>query len=212
MRLKEKFVTLNDNSRLYRMSKPILGLTGGIATGKSSVNKILKLRGLLTIDADLLVKEAYKKEAVIHEVLKVCPKAKISSGIDFTVLRAEVFQSSEIKAQIEKIIYAELPDLFIGEAAQQKQNFIIYDVPLLFERKLDVLVDQKICVYCKEEIQRERLSLRDKNSKDLINKMIKAQIPIDEKRNRSDFVIDNSLDFTHLESEVEKMLHYYFLA
>jgi dephospho-CoA kinase len=210
MRLKENFKVLKPATRLYKMQKPILGLTGGIATGKSSVSKILKQKGIFTIDADLLVKEAYKKESVIKDVLNICPNARAGNEIDFKILRSEVFQSKEVKLQIEKILYAELPALFVKHAMEQKQDFIIYDVPLLFERNLDVLVDQKICVYCKQEIQRQRLNLRDKNSNDLIDKIMNAQIPIEEKRSRSDYVIDNSLDLAHLENEVEKMIQYFF--
>ncbi len=210
MKLKKQFVTLTPDQRLYELKKPILGLTGGIASGKSTVSEMLNREGIQIISADHLVKVAYQKKEVQEKVAKLSPVSVSGSGIDFKILREQVFNNSVLKQEIEKVIYTELPALFVEASLKQTQSFIIYDVPLLFERNLHSLVDQKICVYCEPQEQRRRLAERDQNDLMLIEKMINSQMPLDEKKKQSDYVIDNSFERRHLESEVQKMLTYYF--
>lgn len=202
--LNHKFITKNTTSRLYNLSNPIIGLTGGIATGKSTASKILKDLGYFIIDADLLVKEIYKEEDTINFIKVNFPKCFIDGNIDFKLLREEFFSSPITKNQIENFIYKRMPFLFKEKAnLANSDEVIIYDVPLLFEKSLDKLVDQSLCVYASKNIQIQRLVARDNISIELAEKILAGQMSIEDKKLKSDWVIDNSSDLANLNDNIK---------
>jgi dephospho-CoA kinase len=206
MRLKDQYVKLEAKNRLYQLEKPIIGLTGGIATGKSSVTKILEAKGVKIIDADQLVKAIYATDEAREFIRMNFPDAW-DGEIDFKVLRELVFNNFEYKKRIEAFIYARLPDAFRKQIALIKdQDFYIYDVPLLFERGLDSSVDLKILIYAPRNIQLARLIDRDSSKENTAKKILDQQIDIEDKREKADFVIDNSGTLPELAAEVEKLL------
>ena len=192
MKLKSDYITLNQSSRLYNVEVPIIGLTGGIATGKSTVSNFLKEKGLALICADHLVKEVYKQEQTIKYISKEYPSAIKDNEINFKVLRELFFSDKEIQKNIENFIYQKLPQEFLKQVkAFNNHDFIIYDVPLLFEKELHHKVDTSIVVYASQELQVKRLISRDHITEELALEIISKQIPIDQKKRMSDFVIDN---------------------
>lgn len=191
------------------MPVPIVGLTGGVASGKSSVSALLKAAGLKIIDADALVKSIYQKEATINEVSKLVPNAVSNQIIDFKVLRESFFSNQELQAQIEKLIYSQMPQAFklaYENDVKGKQDFIIYDVPLLFEKDLAARVDVKVCVWCEPQMQIARLLKRDHITEDLAQKMLARQWDINLKRDQSDIVIDNSKSMDELANSTSLFL------
>lgn len=84
--------------------------------------------------------------------------------------------------------------------------FIVYDVPLLFEKKLNEVVDVAVCVYAPRETQIERIIARDKSSHQLASKIIDNQMDIEEKKKLSDFVINNTTELVDLKISVEQFL------
>lgn len=204
--LKRTYVRLTSKERLYQLEKPIIGLTGGIATGKSSVSKILGEKGFIVIDADALVKSIYETEEAKAFVKKEFPAAW-DGKINFTELRSIAFRDASAKKSLEDFIYARLPEVF--KQAVKKigtQDFIIYDVPLLFEKNLDKKVDQTIVVYAPRETQRARIVGRDGSSEEIIDRILEQQMDIEEKKKRADFIIDNSQGPRELNSGVEELL------
>ncbi len=199
---------LQVNDRLYHMPVPLVGLTGGIASGKSSVSRLLHDSGIKIIDADRLVKEIYQREDVIRDISKLAPTSVGDKGVDFKVLRQLFFSDSDLGARIEHIIYARIPQAFSNSYEQIKgtQNFIIYDVPLLFEKNLADKVDCKVCVWCEPEVQLERLMKRDGIDAHLAQQMLARQWPIDRKKQLSDLVVDNSGTLEQLQQQVENLL------
>lgn len=197
--------TKQPSERLYELTIPLIGLTGGIATGKSTVANFMRKRGLPIIDADALVKLAYQLPHVKDAIGEWCPEAIDDGEINFKILRERFFSESELKTKIEKLIYEELPTLF-KKQIQSNAKFVIYDVPLLFERGLDGLSDYSIVVYCPEEMQRERLIKRDQLSAESADKILSAQWPIERKRETADFVLENTSDLNQLEKNVEDLL------
>lgn len=202
---------LNSSERLYQLSVPLIGLTGGIATGKSTVAKLLRQRGIEIIDADTLVKEAYQLPNVLSAIDQLCPGISQGGQVDFKKLRTLVFSDNLLKVNVEKIIYQELPKLFLAKVSAEA-NFIIYDVPLLFERGLDKLSDYSIVVYCPLEVQRQRLLARDEVTPEIAQKILDSQWPIEKKREAANFVIDNGGDIEQLEENVAGLLTQLFQA
>lgn len=205
--LKEKYIKLEPGFRLYNYDKPIVALTGGIATGKSTVTKILESKGLKIIDADQLVKGIYQKPETKELIRTVFSDAWVNDEINFPKLREMVFQNPKIKELIEGFIYARLPDAFREATAKiSDQDFYIYDVPLLFERHLDTKVDLKLVVYAPRSVQLARLIDRDGSKEEIGNKILDAQMDIEEKKEKSDFVINNSGSMIELAAEVDQLL------
>jgi len=205
--LKEKFIKLEPGFRLYNYEKPIIALTGGIATGKSTVTKLFEQKGLKVIDADQLVKSIYQRPDTKELVRTVFSDAWVNEEINFPKLREMVFQNAKIKELIEGFIYARLPEAFREATSRiSDQNFYIYDVPLLFERNLDTKVDLKIVVYAPRSVQLARLIDRDGSKEELGNKILDAQMDIEEKKEKADFVINNYGSMTELAAEVDQLL------
>lgn len=173
--------------RLYNLTIPILGLTGGIGTGKSTASLILESAGFPVICADSLVKKIYKDRGIEKPSL----------------LREKFFNNPEFKKETEKWIQEELPYYFIKEFEKLKPSkFIIYDIPLLFERNLEENFDKIILIYAPRNIQIERATLRDKNNPSLIEKIIDSQMDIEEKRSKSHYVIENLGTIQELEDKL----------
>lgn len=207
MKLKAKFNKLTEAQRLYGLDKPIIGLTGGIATGKSTVTKILEAKGLIVLDADRLVKSIYQGQEAKDFIKKNFPKAWIDNEISFPKLRELFFHDPKIKESVETFIYARLPKAFAEAAAlNTKQPFHIYDVPLLFEKKLDQKMDLSVLVYAPKNVQRARLMDRDGHIEDMAEKILNHQMDIEDKKLKADFVINNSAGLEELAAEVSQLL------
>lgn len=207
MKLKKQYLKLKQEERLYEYDKPIIALTGGIATGKSTVTKLLEQKGLSVIDADQLVKSIYARQESKDFIKNNIPVAWTQDGIDFKKLRELVFSDTGIKKQVESYIYDRLPAAFKEAASKvQQQDFYIYDVPLLFERGLQSKVDLTLLVYAPRKVQLARLIDRDGSKEEIGNKILDQQIDIEDKKLKSDLVINNSGSMTELAAEVESLL------
>jgi len=211
MKLKDQFIKLNSTQRLYGLTIPVVGLTGGIASGKSTVSKILLAKGLTVIDADQLVKSIYGKEEAIEFVRKNYPDVIKEGRIDFPELRKKVFTAPEIKSEIENFIYLRLPGAF-SEAVSRVQGSqaLVYDVPLLFEKNLESKFDLNVLVYAPQKIQLARLIKRDGQEEEMAKKIMTQQMDIEIKKSLADYVIDNSNTEVDLQLSVEVFLQKYF--
>ena len=204
MKLKNKFITKSPADRLYQLPIPVIALTGGIATGKSSVSRLLLDAGYPLLDADKLVKIVYQKEKTL-EYLKIHhPEVLIGNEVQFRQLRELFFKDKTIKSNIENLIYSQLPQVFHEELHKlSSPAFVIYDIPLLFERNLQSKFDLSILVYTTPEIQVQRLMSRDNHTEIEARNIIAHQISIEEKKKKADLIISNVKDLSHLENEVK---------
>lgn len=212
MKLKPEWKKLGQKKRLHALSVPVIGLTGGIATGKSTVAKMLTGHGLPVINADKLVKDVYARDEVKAWIRLNYPDVMNGSDIDFRKLREKFFSAPAVKEEIEAYIYARLPGAF-GQAYENlgKPEFVIYDVPLLFEKHLDSMVDMKVVVYTPEKIQKARLMERDGHEEAMADTIMASQMDIEEKKEKADFVIDNSATLEELAEEVNQFLRQVFV-
>jgi dephospho-CoA kinase len=207
MNLKPEFQKLTPKSRLYQLPVPIIGLTGGIASGKSTVAEILSQKGLAMINADQLVKDIYALPETLEFLNLHHPEVLKAKKIDFRMLREKVFKNPEVKTQIEKFIYQRLPAAFMNAYHKlQDPKLVVYDVPLLFEKNLESLMDVSVLVYAPRNIQRTRLMSRDSIAEELAESILKQQMDIEDKKQRAEFVINNSLTKEELTEEIEQFL------
>lgn len=209
-KLKSNYILLSPQDRLYRCELPIIGLTGGIATGKSSAAKYFRSLDIPLIDADKLVHEVYKDEESFRFIQEIAPSATKTGSINFSKLRNLFFSHKDIKLKIEKFIYQRMPDKFQQEFARQTKDspfeYIIYDVPLLFEKDLATKVDINALIFASRDIQIKRLMARDNQSAEQAEKILQSQIPIEEKRKRAQFCVDNTSDFGNLNKSLSLFL------
>jgi dephospho-CoA kinase len=211
MKLKNSFIKLNPAQRLYGLKIPVIGLTGGIATGKSTVAGMLEQSGLPIINADQLVKDIYRLPETLTYIQNHHPEVIKDGKIQFPLLREKVFLNPEVKREIETFIYQRLPFAFQSAFEKLPQaSVLIYDVPLLFEKKMEGFFDLNALVYATREVQLARLISRDKISEMMANQILNQQMDIEEKRLKTDFIIDNSKTQTELLEEVNSFLQKFF--
>jgi len=208
--LKKKILgpKLTTSNRLYQLDIPIIGLTGSIATGKTTVSNILKEKSIPLICADSLIKKIYTYPATIEAIKARFPSViENENSIVFSKLRKLAFNNESIKKQLEEILYLHLETELKKEIEIKKiKSFFIYDTPLLFERGLESYYDYIVCIYSIKEVQIERLIKRDKITEELAHKMIASQISIEEKKVKSNYVIDNSLTIEKSLAQVELLI------
>jgi dephospho-CoA kinase len=199
---------LDSKNRMHQLNCPIIGLTGGIATGKSTVSKMLSQKGLHLISADKLVKKIYQKDEVISFIKNNWPEVFSNNEINFKLLRNVAFSNIETRTKIEVEIYSHLKELFLQEYNHFKDaKLVIYDVPLLFEKKLDELIDYNVVVYSPREMQIERVIKRDNISREEAELALKNQIDIEEKKNLSNYIIENTSGLDALEQQVSNFIN-----
>ncbi|MDY6866012.1 MAG: dephospho-CoA kinase [Halobacteriota archaeon] len=192
-----------------------VGLTGGIATGKSLVSKFFKELGAYIIDYDQVSREIVEPDQnVWKRIVEYFGDDILNSdrSIDREKLGKIVFDNPEKRKELEAITH---PEIFIEVRRRvsdikkaDSDALIIQDIPLLFEAKLEKTVDKIIVVRTSAAIQKKRLMDRDGFSESDAEKRLKAQMPLDEKVKLADFVISN--DGTV--SETKKAVKDLFLA
>jgi len=193
----------------------IIGLTGGIGSGKSAAAKILKELGLKVIDLDQITHELMMPSELGYiEIKKEFGEKYIDTkgAIDRKLLREEIFSSFDLKKRIEFILH---PIIF-EECNKQlnllkHENYIVLVIPLLFETKNYIsLIDESLLIDCDLEAQIERVIKRDNVSKALVNRIIKNQMNREEKQLLADKVILNDGNINHLKTQLDsyyKKLH-----
>lgn len=184
----------------------ILGLTGGIASGKSTVSKIFKKYGIYIADADKIAKELGNRKDVIDEIGEKISKIVIDKNgiVDRAKLKEIVFSDKSKLEILNKIYHPKIREEFKKiKLNSSKNDIIIFDVPLLFETGMYTLCDKNILVYVNEDIQIERLIARDGITKELAKKIIDSQMSLDEKKSKSDILIENNDSLEELEKKVE---------
>ena len=187
------------------MFKNAVVLTGGIATGKSTVANLFMLHGFLTIDAD----------KIAHKLLDIHSDTIASLfGAEYVengkVLRKElgnlIFNNVDEKKKLENFIHPLIKEEIQKEASlfESKNKPYLIDIPLFFENK-NYDIGKSIVVYTPKEIQIERLQKRDKCDEVTALSRINNQMDIEKKKALATYVIDNSENLKHLTSEVERV-------
>jgi dephospho-CoA kinase len=183
-----------------------IALTGGIATGKSTVASLLALNGMRVIDADSIshqilnnskewVKETYGEEFVNN------------SKVDRVKLGSLVFSDAKAKKTLEEYLHPKIREEIKSQSQKQDKFKFPYliDIPLFFENGA-YDIKESVVVYTPSDIQLERFMKRNGYSKEESQNRISSQMPIDEKKQKATWVIDNSKDLKHLQKEVEEFV------
>lgn len=193
------------------MKAKAIGLTGGIASGKSTVSQYLKDRGYQVLDADQLVHELQQKGGRLYQALLAHFGSVIldeAGNLDRPQLSQLIFSSPETLRKSSElqdhIIRQELRQRY--EDLKRKQSVFFMDIPLLYERQYEDWFDKVWLVYVNSDQQLSRLMARNKLSKEEALDRIQAQMSLDEKRVLADAVVDNSGSLIETYSQLDKLL------
>jgi len=188
-----------------------IGLTGGIACGKSTVSRLIRSKGFAVVDADELAKEVVRVGTPAYGDIQQAfgPEVVDSSGLKRREIAEIVFKDPLRLRKLEEIIHPR-----VRELARQKRlelegknlPMAFYDVPLLFETKMESGFDQIVVVACSEKVQLQRLIARDQLSVEQANARLRAQLPLTEKIKRAHEIIFTEGSLADLERDVSDVL------
>jgi len=193
----------------------IIGLTGGIGSGKSTVANEFKALGIEVVDADLVAREVVAPGQPALAEIELYFGQEVINGdgeLNRAKLRQVIFSSDQKKQWLNNLLHPIIREALLTQLAQARSQYVILEAPLLLENKLTQYTDFTLVVDVPETLQVERAMQRDNNSRSQIQAIIDAQISRQERRQQADYVIDNSKpDLVALKEQV-KMLHLQFLS
>lgn len=187
------------------MAIPILGLTGGIATGKSTVSNFFKSLGITIVDADLIAREVVAPHTpALKEIAKQFgPEILLDNGeLNRAKLRQIIFKNESEKSWLNNLLHPIIRQEIVKQLSEAKGPYVILDAPLLLENGLDQLCVKTIVVDISSKQQIERAASRDNVTKEQIIKIIESQMPQAEKLEKADIIIDNSGSIENTQNQV----------
>ena len=190
----------------------VVGLTGGIASGKSTFAAVLRARGVPVVDADALARAAVAPGApALAEIARAFGPSAIGAdgALDRKRMAALVFSDPDARRRLEAITHPAVRRAMAeetGRLAAAGHALAFYDTPLLFEVGLDGALDSVVVVWAPPAVQRARLVARDGLTPAEADVRIAAQLPIDEKAARADFVVENVGAPSELEPKADRLL------
>ena len=199
----------------------VIGLTGGIGTGKSTVSQILRKKKFPVIDLDTISHEVIKIPKVIEKIVENFGKEVLENSGNFEnennairILREKlgkiIFENKEKRLLLNSIMHPEILHTMREQISKyKKSNKIIFvEIQLLFEVQWEKEFDYILLISAKKSTQIRRILERDKRSENDALNIINSQLPLDEKKKRSDFVIENDGNIEELKEKIDKFLEY----
>jgi dephospho-CoA kinase len=188
----------------------LVGLTGGIGSGKSTVARLLEKRGAVVFDADLLAREAVEPGTPGHAtVIERFGADVLAPGgeLDREALASIVFADPAARRDLEQIVHPEVRRLFAegSEAYRDTDRVVVFSAPLLVETGMHTAFEVLVVVSATVATQIERLMRQRGMSEPSIRARIDAQAPLEDKAAAADFLIDNEGSLDQLESQVEQL-------
>jgi dephospho-coA kinase len=199
----------------------VIGLTGGIGTGKSTVSQILRKKKFPVIDLDTISHEVIKIPKVIEKIVENFGKEVLENSGNFEnknnaiqisreKLGKIIFENKEKRLLLNSIMHPEILHTMREQISKYKKNnkIIFVEIQLLFEVQWEKEFDYILLISAKKSTQIRRILERDKRSENDALNIINSQLPLDEKKKRSDFVIENDGNIEELKEKIDKFLEY----
>jgi dephospho-CoA kinase len=189
----------------------VIGVTGGIASGKSLISDWFVKAQINVIDADKVYKTLMKNDQSLYEEVMnhFDLPASEDHKLDYRALGNIVFNDKKKLDELNRMTHPYVikkTEEIIESHRQNNEKHLVLDIPLLFESKMDVYCDVVICVYVDKETQIERLMKRNLMDRKTAISRIDSQMDLEEKKEKSTFVIDNSLSKDHSYRQFRQIL------
>jgi dephospho-CoA kinase len=192
----------------------VVGLTGGIGSGKSTVVELFAKKGVSIIDADKITRDlTLPYQPALLKIVEHFGKDILHTEgtLNRAKLRKIIFDNPEEKQWLEKLLHPLVRIAMIHQAETSTSPYCIAVIPLLFETEKNPLINRTLVVDIDEEIQINRTIQRDQSSKEEVMAILKAQISREKRLAMADDVIDNTHNFEELVPQVEKLHRLYLL-
>ena len=192
----------------------VLGLTGGIGSGKTAASDFFASKGITVVDADIVAREVVEPGQPAWQAIKqhFGEQALLADGsLNRAWLRDKVFSEPEERKWLESQTHPRIRDSIIRQLQQATSAYAILVSPLLFESGQALLTQHTLLIDVPVDIQIARATSRDQNNADQIRRIIAAQMPRDERRARADDIADNSLGLAELHQQLELLHNSYLL-
>lgn len=186
----------------------VVGITGGIGSGKSAVTAHLENLGIDVVDADLAARVVVEPGQPALDAIAEHFGAHIlhnDGQLDRAALRKIVFEDPQARTWLESVTHPAIRQEIESQLQSATSPYVVLSSPLLLEAKQHSFVDHVVVVDVTEELQIARTTLRDSNSVELVQKIMAAQLPRTERVSRADEVIDNSGTLTDLEAQADAL-------
>ncbi len=186
----------------------VVGLTGGIASGKTFIGSLLRRRGVPVIDADHLAREVVRRGTEgFDEVIRAFPEVLLHGDIDRPALARIIYADPIRRRKLEEIIHPRVRAEFLRQKARLSDApLVIYEVPLLYEKGLESEMDAVIVVDVPEDIQKERLMRRSGLGAEEADQRISSQMSRVERLSRADFILSGLLTEEETEIALDDLL------
>jgi len=192
----------------------ILGLTGGIGSGKSAASQWFETQGITIVDADIVAREIVAKgQPALQQIHAVFGDwVLLDNGeLNRRALREHIFKNPDARKILESITHPAIRQSIIQQLQAATSSYVILVSPLLFETNQHELTDRTLLIDASEQLQIQRASQRDGQSVEQIKKIIQAQMPREQKRRLADDIVLNDGHLDHLYSHL-KPLHQMYLT
>ncbi|USK79027.1 dephospho-CoA kinase [Peribacillus frigoritolerans] len=195
----------------------IIGITGGIASGKSTVSLYLQELGFTIVDADLASRAVVEPgEEAYHQVVEAFGEDILltDGNIDRIKLGSIIFNDQEKRLLLNGIVHPAVRNWMrvkTEAALSSGEETVFMDIPLLFESKLTFMVDKTLLIYVDEQVQLERLMNRNGLSETEALARINSQMPLADKKALADAVIDNNGDINETKRQVKAILSEWYV-
>jgi len=188
----------------------VLGLTGSIGMGKSTVSKMFREAGVPVMDSDAVVHELYGAGGgAVPVIRELFPDAIVDGGVDRKELSKYVIGNDDAMKRLEDAVHPLLEQkriAFLQQSLREGSMLVVLDVPLLFETKMESKVDAVAVVSAGEEAQRERVLARPGMTEDKFLSILGRQVPDAEKRKRAQHIIDTGSSLEETENAVAALI------
>ncbi|MGI2213830.1 dephospho-CoA kinase [Shewanella oncorhynchi] len=190
------------------MSKFVVGLTGGIGSGKTTVANLFAAEGITLVDADIIARDVVAQgskglEAIVSHfgIEMLTPEGEL----DRAKLRQRIFSHPEEREWLNQLLHPMIRQEMLAQVEKATSAYVIMVVPLLFENGLDRLVNRTLVVDISPELQINRTVKRDNVDASQVNNIISSQCSRSEKLARADDIIDNKGEISTLKREVQAL-------
>lgn len=183
----------------------IVGLTGGIASGKSTVSNYFREFGAEVLDADVVAKELSEKEENVAKIIEIFGNEILdeNGNISRKKMRERAFLEKDKLKQLNELLHPQVIEVFKNKKENTKEDeIVIFDIPLLFEAGMENLCDTVIVVYISKRVQLERMMRRDRHGIDLAERIIESQMSMSDKIDKADIIINNNCTLEDLKNNV----------